>query len=202
MPSPAAPAVLTYAINTQEAAQVSPLLATVPSDANVLLFQPSVEADAPVTRSENPVPAAPDTPSPNSSDPQITLTFLLVSGQRRTLSFPEETTVARVKEILWNTWSAELQGEQPPAPSFLRLLHLGKIWTDDVRLVDIHLSSTPQQPAVVHLSVRPFIPPDNNGPGSKKRRSKRTNTLASTGPTANTDGADTSANSGCCCIIC
>ena len=133
MPSPVAPASLTYAINTQEAAQVSRLLAAIPSDANVPLPQPSVEA--PVALSENPVPAAPDTPSPNSSDPQITLTFLLISGQRRTLSFPEETTVARVKEILWNTWSAELQGEQPPAPSFLRLLHLGKIWTDDVRLV-------------------------------------------------------------------
>lgn len=135
--SPSAPSdSLKPATNTQETAQVSPLVAVIPSSATIPPPRPSTEA---ITRAptvpEDPVPATPDNLSANRPDPQITLTFLLVSGQRRTLSFPEETTVARVKEILWNTWSAESQGEQPPAPSFLRLLHLGKIWTDDVRLV-------------------------------------------------------------------
>lgn len=74
-------------------------------------------------------------PSSNPVDPQITLTFLLLSGRRRTLMFPENTTVSRVKEIVWSSWPSESQDEQPPTPGFLRLLHLGKIWMDDVRLV-------------------------------------------------------------------
>ncbi|EIN08807.1 hypothetical protein PUNSTDRAFT_120375 [Punctularia strigosozonata HHB-11173 SS5] len=36
--------------------------------------------------------------------PQTLLTFLLVSGRRRTMSFEPETTVGRVKELVWNTW--------------------------------------------------------------------------------------------------
>jgi len=36
--------------------------------------------------------------------PQVSLTFLLVSGRRRTMSFEPETTVMRVKELLWNAW--------------------------------------------------------------------------------------------------
>jgi len=36
--------------------------------------------------------------------PQTVLTFLLVSGRRRTMSFDPETTVGRVKELVWNTW--------------------------------------------------------------------------------------------------
>lgn len=36
--------------------------------------------------------------------PQVSLTFLLVSGRRRTMSFEPETTVGRVKELAWNTW--------------------------------------------------------------------------------------------------
>ena len=36
--------------------------------------------------------------------PQVSLTFLLVSGRRRTMSFEPETTVGRVKELVWNAW--------------------------------------------------------------------------------------------------
>lgn len=36
--------------------------------------------------------------------PQTSLTFLLVSGRRRTMSFDPETTVGRVKELVWNAW--------------------------------------------------------------------------------------------------
>ena len=123
-------------MNTQETTQVSPLLAAKPPR-----FPPTSTPQHSTAylgifpTPKDPVSPTPDNPSPNPSDPQVTLTFLLVTGQRRTLSFPEETTAARVKEILWNTWPTELQGEQPPAPSFLRLVHLGKIWTDDARLV-------------------------------------------------------------------
>jgi hypothetical protein len=36
--------------------------------------------------------------------PQTSLTFLLVSGRRRTMSFDPDTTVGRVKELVWNAW--------------------------------------------------------------------------------------------------
>lgn len=36
--------------------------------------------------------------------PQVSLTFLLVSGRRRTMSFDQEMTVGRVKELVWNAW--------------------------------------------------------------------------------------------------
>ena len=36
--------------------------------------------------------------------PQVSLTFLLVTGKRRTMSFEPETTVGRAKELVWNAW--------------------------------------------------------------------------------------------------
>ena len=36
--------------------------------------------------------------------PQTTVQFLLVSGRRRSMAFEPETTVGRVKELVWNTW--------------------------------------------------------------------------------------------------
>ncbi|KAH9939190.1 ubiquitin-related domain-containing protein, partial [Amylocystis lapponica] len=63
---------------------------------------------------------------------QVSLTFLLISGRRRTMSFDPQTTVGRVKELAWNAWpSAEWQDERPPAPSYFRILYLGKILQDD-----------------------------------------------------------------------
>jgi hypothetical protein len=44
-----------------------------------------------------PTPAVPQTP-------QTALTFLLVSGRRRTMAFDPATTVGRVKELVWNAW--------------------------------------------------------------------------------------------------
>ncbi|KZO98663.1 hypothetical protein CALVIDRAFT_535270 [Calocera viscosa TUFC12733] len=32
------------------------------------------------------------------------LTLLLLSGSRKTFSFPPETTVGRVKELVWGSW--------------------------------------------------------------------------------------------------
>ncbi|KAF9487881.1 hypothetical protein BDN71DRAFT_1342741, partial [Pleurotus eryngii] len=63
--------------------------------------------------------------------PQTYLTFLLVSGRRRTMSFDPETTIGRVKELVWNAWPSEWQDERPPAPSYFRILHLGKMLLDD-----------------------------------------------------------------------
>lgn len=112
-----------------EATELSSTLLTAPDPMTSISHAPS--------NTSTTLPPAPSHSIPSSDpvDPQITLTFLLLSGRRRTLTFPENTTVSRVKEIVWSSWPSESQDEQPPTPGFLRLLHLGKIWMDDTRLV-------------------------------------------------------------------
>jgi hypothetical protein len=43
-------------------------------------------------------------PPPIPQVPQTMVQFLLVSGRRRSMAFEPETTVGRVKELVWNTW--------------------------------------------------------------------------------------------------
>ncbi|EMD30990.1 hypothetical protein CERSUDRAFT_100789 [Gelatoporia subvermispora B] len=95
------------------------------------------------------------TQEPVPQIPQVALTFLLVSGRRRTMSFEPETTVGRVKELVWNAWPNDWQDERPPAPSYLRILYLGKILQDDDTLQQLNFpvhapvlaSPTPPLPA-------------------------------------------------------
>ena len=47
---------------------------------------------------------------PIPQTPQVSLTFLLVSGHRKIQSFDPETTVGRVKELVWNAWPARDAG--------------------------------------------------------------------------------------------
>jgi len=84
--------------------------------------------------------------------PQTYVTFLVISGKRRTLAFEPSTTIGRVKELAWNSWPAgnpalcsivrhtradiffggsDWQDERPPAPSYLRVLYLGRMLQDD-----------------------------------------------------------------------
>ncbi|KAF5383083.1 hypothetical protein D9615_004859 [Tricholomella constricta] len=63
--------------------------------------------------------------------PQVFITFLVISGRRRTMSFEPETTLGRVKELVWNAWPTEWEDERPFAPSYLRVLYLGKMLQDD-----------------------------------------------------------------------
>lgn len=153
----------------------------------------------------------PGTPEPTDAVlPQITLTLLLLSGRRRVLSFPKDATILRAKELIWNTWPQDWKNEQPPSPGFLRLLYLGKIWPDNLRLGDMNLPECVTTPAVVHISVRPFAPPlgDDLTPG-KSRASRRrvrgaTGANADAGATEVDDGVnDSDHGRGCCgCIIC
>ncbi|KAF8317092.1 hypothetical protein DL93DRAFT_2077241 [Clavulina sp. PMI_390] len=106
----------------------------------------------------------------------------------------------QVKQILWTTWPEEWAEERPPAPAFLRLLHLGRMWTDELRLADMTLSAS----SIVHLSIRPFVQAGENdrGSSSKRRKSKRLSVAASDAPVAGTSrGAEPEDNGGCCCII-
>jgi len=108
--------------------------------------------------------------------PQVALAFLTITGKRRTMSFDPDTTVGRVKELVWNAWPNEWQDERPPAPSYLRILYLGKILQDEDTLATWSFPVTEPDPAVlpsgqatvVHLSVRAAPPPTEDA--SKKRR--------------------------------
>lgn len=58
--------------------------------------------------SNNAQPFITEPPIPQT--PQVSLTFLLVTGLRKTQSFEPETTVGRVKELVWNAWPARDAG--------------------------------------------------------------------------------------------
>ena len=56
-------------------------------------------------------PSTPSTSQHQTQSPQtvpqmplIYLTFLLISGRRRTMSFEPESPIGRVKELAWNSW--------------------------------------------------------------------------------------------------
>ncbi|EKM76958.1 hypothetical protein AGABI1DRAFT_115586 [Agaricus bisporus var. burnettii JB137-S8] len=127
--------------------------------------------------------------------PQTFLTLLLVSGMRKTMSFEPETAIGRVKELIWNAWPSEWQEEQPPAPSYLRVLYLGKMLLDDDTLAKLRIpSSMPNAPhhTIVHLSIRPSNCPAEDGAIKKRRKN-------SDAP-HESDGMN---RSSCCgCIIC
>ncbi|KAJ6543997.1 hypothetical protein B0H19DRAFT_1267306 [Mycena capillaripes] len=155
------------------------------------------------------VPAEPDVVAqqeeqepPVPQTPQTTLTFLLVSGRRRTMAFDPATTIGRVKELIWNAWpsDAEWQAERPPAPSYLRILYLGKILQDEDTLTklafpshtppspsstDLTTAPPPPPPTIVHLSIRAYAPPAEDAPKKKKPARRR--------GTADTDGGPASA---------
>lgn len=140
--------------------------------------------------------------------PQVSLTFLLVSGKRRTMSFDPDITVGRAKELVWNAWPNEWQDERPPAPSYLRILYLGKILQDDDTLTKVGFptyipNSTSAQssesmtpaPTVVHLSIRPCPPP-----GAKDTPKKKS--IRRGGSMSEVD--EEAGSQGCCsgCVIC
>lgn len=83
-----------------------------------------VDATRPTSMTPAPDPLtnaaqAPLTELPIPQTPQVSLTFLLVSGHRKTQSFEPETTVGRVKELVWNAWPARDAGSSS-FPSRLR----------------------------------------------------------------------------------
>jgi len=133
--------------------------------------------------------------------PQTMLQFLLVSGRRRSMAFEPETTVGRVKELVWNTWPNDWQDERPPAPSFLRILYLGKILQDDDTLLQLkfpsHIPPELATPTIVHLYVRSFAPRGDSA-AKKKRRNQRSADASEAGV-----DAETGEHAGsCCCVIC
>lgn len=68
--------------------------------------EPKLNAEQDQQAPSDHAPANHDQPiaAPVPQTPQTYLTFLLVSGRRRTMSFDPETTIGRVKEFVWNAW--------------------------------------------------------------------------------------------------
>lgn len=111
LPSPVYPPL--PPLPTAFAMQDTPIFVAPPSDG------PTTSPDATATTTATPSPtphASTDTAQPPITEPTIpqtplvSLTFLLVSGLRKTQSFEPETTVGRVKELVWNAWPARDAG--------------------------------------------------------------------------------------------
>ncbi|KAK7683015.1 hypothetical protein QCA50_013687 [Cerrena zonata] len=142
--------------------------------------------------------------------PQVSLTFLLVSGKRKTMSFDHETTIGRVKELAWNGWPNEWQDERPPGPSYIRILYLGKVLQGEDTLSKIGFptyipsseqSATPQTSTIVHLSVRAYAPAGEDDAPKKKGRRRRTRSDGE-GHMDEESEDDEAGCSGCGCVIC
>lgn len=145
--------------STSNVTGASELISDLSQDQPQSVQQPSTSSTEPQTVSET-VPQMPLT----------YLTFLLISGRRRTMSFEPELPIGRVKELAWNSWPTEWQDERPPAPSYLRVLYLGRMLQDDETLISLKLPTyTPQPPTsglsssspiptIVHLSIRLYQP--------------------------------------------
>ncbi|WVW78271.1 hypothetical protein I302_100224 [Kwoniella bestiolae CBS 10118] len=91
--------------------------------------------------------------------PKVHVKVLIISGQSKVLSFEPELTVGRMKELIWSSWPSEwTDPAQPPSPSYLRILHAGRILQDDSTLSSNNLpvSESSSLPTVIHISVRSF----------------------------------------------
>ncbi|KAE9398775.1 hypothetical protein BT96DRAFT_821493 [Gymnopus androsaceus JB14] len=186
--------------------------------------QPEAEAEVEVEEGNvEQIQAIPQTPI-------VSISFLLISGKRRVMTFEPETTVGRVKELVWNSWPTgqDWQEDRPPTPSHLRILHLGKILQDEDTLKGVYSpptsppSPTPV-PTIVHLAIRPTgpgIPNPGDSADLEKRKSKIATRLVArfssvgepTSPvtvTPTVGAGDSSAppqnedSPGCtCCVVC
>lgn len=112
--------------NNDDDNSIAPVLPTLSFDIPALPMH--VDGDHGSTAQADPLTPSLPLPPPMA---EISLTFLLISGKRRTMSFAASTTIGRVKELVWNSWPVEWSDEQPPAPNYLRILYLGKMLQDE-----------------------------------------------------------------------
>jgi len=181
------------------------------STSNVTHHQASEEPISNLSQDQQQSVQQPSTPSTQPQTisqtvpqmPQTYLTFLLISGRRRTMSFEPESPIGRVKELAWNSWPTDWQDERPPAPSYMRVLYLGKMLQDDETLIGLKLpmftptsSSSSPIPTIMHLSIRPFLPPSE---GDLKKKKKRNLNGDFTG--TNNGDMEGSENNCCHCVI-
>jgi hypothetical protein len=68
------------------------------------------------------------------SDSEVDLTVLLVSGNRKTFRFQQDTTIAHVRNYVYSNWPEEWSSEQPANVESLRIVFLGKFLEDKTTL--------------------------------------------------------------------
>ncbi|BEI87896.1 uncharacterized protein CcaverHIS019_0106140 [Cutaneotrichosporon cavernicola] len=142
--------------------------------------------------------ATPPATVPESTTPKIHLRVLIISGKYHIFSFDPETTVGRAKELIWSMWPSEwTEPAQPPAPSWMKVLYSGRVLADDSTLLsnNIPISSSNNNPTVVHLSVRSFSV-DETEDDKKHGAIKRTTTRSSNRPAHAEEEVG-----GCKCVI-
>lgn len=92
-------------------------------------------------------------------EPMVHVRALVISGQNHVFNFDPEITVGRMKELVWSMWPSDwTEPTQPPSPSYLRILHAGRILQDDTTLSSNNLpvATAPTNPTVIHISVRSY----------------------------------------------
>lgn len=153
----------------------------------------------------HPLTTAPDESAKDGQEavnppvPMVHLRVLVISGDSHVFTFEPETTVGRMKELVWSMWPSDWSSPaQPPSPSSLRVLHLGRILSDDSTLSSNNLPAAlpPTVPTTVHLSVRSFsIRAEDD--------TKKPSLLNPAGPRSgrNSAGGRDSNVSGCKCVI-
>lgn len=90
--------------------------------------------DIPLTDSHTTTPnqQQPLSLPPADTIPEVSLTFLVMSGNsRRSMLFPASATISRVKELVWTTWPTDWPEGRPPAPNYLRFFYYGKPLQDE-----------------------------------------------------------------------
>ncbi|KAF9240416.1 hypothetical protein BU15DRAFT_61430 [Melanogaster broomeanus] len=165
----------------------------------------SAELNAYTTTSDGPTDTAHgnDSAEPQiPQTPQVTLTFLLVSGRRKTQSFDPQTTVGRVKELVWNAWPARDAGKILQDDDTLLPLSYGFVLGSQPRF---HPHLQPLLP-IVHLSIRPYAPPSEDPALSKKHLRRLSTAFGRRAPTAIVEdpSGNNAERTGCCggCVIC
>ena len=103
-PATAATSMLTMVPNDDDEPQSEPQQSSVEQNSN----SNSAEDDGnspPEVIVESP-PSAEVAPPPIPQTPQISFKFLLVSGRWKIMSFDPASSIARVKELVWNSWQS------------------------------------------------------------------------------------------------
>lgn len=151
---------------------------------------------------------------PADTIPEVSLTFLVMSGNsRRSMLFPASATISRVKELVWTTWPTDWPEGRPPAPNYLRFFYYGKPLQDEEVLESKFPKTTPPPPpshstqpshseshpppisTIVHLAIRTNPPPTEIDDIKKKKRRM--------GSSGQGDAGAEADRAGCCsgCII-
>ncbi|KAF2089110.1 hypothetical protein K490DRAFT_38645 [Saccharata proteae CBS 121410] len=199
-PSPSSnpPSSLPVAAQTQAEPQTGAAAATAESDAPDSSAAPLKRAQ---TEAIGPATEAPAAKPDTTSGPVVVITLLLTSGARHPYKIDEKylrkrnvtvekmdpfnISVYTLKELILRDWREEWD-PAPSSPSYIRLIHFGRMLDDKQALKDCKFQ--PESPNVVHMTVKPQELIDEEDAKTAK-----------TGSGRDRDGEERTA--GCRCVI-